>query len=186
MHVSEFVYENRDAFLVLLAFLNSQADQINYITYTTQDEFFHHLPHDPRNHTDHLIPAVAHETNTQGVGIMYRVIDTPGIFNVLKNHNFGNQTCKLKIYVEDTFFPSNAGSHVVHFTEGRPRVKGRRAANEVDIRLDVSDFSSLLVGAINFRTLYEYGQAEISHTRYLDTVNRLFLSEAKPRCTTMF
>jgi len=101
--LEEFIYESREALMELMTFLHTQLDQVNDVILNTQEEYFHYLLIDPRSSTDNILPPAYHETNIQGVGIMYRVINVKGIFNVLNNHNFGNQNCNLKITVRDTF-----------------------------------------------------------------------------------
>ncbi len=183
--VREFVYETREALSELLTFLHTQLDQINAIVFDTQDDSFHHLPLDPRNGMDNLIGPVYHESNTQGVGLMYRVVDTRGIFGLLREHNFGGQNCRLKLSITDSFVPHNHGSTIVHFERGRPHVE-EGGDFEVEVRLDISDFSSLLMGVISFQSLYRYGLADISDAQYVDTVNALFKAEQKPVCMTDF
>jgi predicted acetyltransferase len=84
MRTLEFIFETREAMMGLLAFVNSQADQVKTLVLRLQDDDFHLVPRDPRNDSGRLINPVGHETNTSGVGIMYRVIDTPGLFRALK------------------------------------------------------------------------------------------------------
>lgn len=182
--VSELVYEHSDALAELLTFLQTQADQLGAIIFYTQDEYFHHLVTDPRNGTDMLI-QLHHETNTQGIGLMYRVIDVPGIFAALHEHNFGGQSCRLNLIIEDSFLPENAGSTTIVFEQGRAQVQND-AEHDVVLRLDVADFSSLLVGAISFRRLYTYGRATLSDPQYVDQLQRLFAVDEKPICLTRF
>lgn len=184
--VRELIYDSSEALLAMLKFLQGQADQINEIVFNTQDEYFHYLLGDPRNGTNNMIPPVFHESNLQGVGIMYRVIDTPGIFKLLADHNFGAQTCKLKLTVNDSFFKPNNGSLIIHFEEGRPRLAQAQAEYEVEVELDVSDFSSLLMGAVDFKALHTYGLAKISETSFVEKLNTLFRTTEKPLCTTPF
>ena len=185
INIKEFIYTTREALAGLMAFLRSQSDQINRIFFNTQDEYFHFLPFDPRNDSNNIIPHVYHESNTQGVGIVYRVVDTPGIFDVLADHNFGGQSCKLKLTIDDAFFPVNDTSTIVHFTDGKAQI-GEDGDYQAEIRLDIAEFSSLLVGAVPFKRLYDYGLADISDSRYVETVNKIFLTETKPVCTTPF
>ena len=116
---------------------------------------------------------------------MYRVIDTKGIFGLLRDHNFGNKDCKLKLALRDSFLAENDGSTVVHFRQGRPTLRDD-ADYDIEVGLDIADFSSLLMGAVRFKSLYKYGLAEISDERAIDTVDRLFMTEAKPICMTPF
>lgn len=185
LHVKEFIYTDRAAMAGLFAFLRAQADQINRIVFNTQDEYFHFLLHDPRNGSDNLIPHVYHETNTQGVGLMYRVVDTPGIFRLLADHSFGDQNCRLKLTVDDDFFPENNTSMIIDFANGRPQITADDAG-AVAVRLNVADFSSLLVGTLSFKSLYAYGLAEVSEPGAVPMLDRLFRTEQKPICTTPF
>jgi predicted acetyltransferase len=185
LHVKEFIYTDRAALAGLFAFLRAQADQINRIVFNTQDEYFHYLLRDPRNGSDNLIPHVYHETNTQGVGLMYRVVDTPGLFRLLAGHNFGDQSCRLKLMVDDDFFPENNTSTIIDFASGRPQIAADDAG-AVAVRLSVADFSSLIVGAVRFKSLYAYGLADVSEPSAVTMIDRLFRTEQKPICTTPF
>jgi predicted acetyltransferase len=184
IRVREFIYETREAFWELLTFLHTQKDQIRYCVINTQDEYFHHILADPRYGEDMLMPHIYHETDRDGVGLMYRVIDVKSAFEVLKDHSFGGQDCRLRIDVEDKFYPENQGSYIIHFEKGIPHI-GRNDF-EVSIRLEISDFSSLIMGVVPFERLYTYGLAEISDSGYLDVVTRLFAWPEKPVCVTEF
>ncbi|MBN9391912.1 MAG: GNAT family N-acetyltransferase [Chloroflexi bacterium] len=184
--VKELVYNSSEALLGLLAFLQSQADQINRVIFNIQDSYFHHVLLDPRNGTDVLIPPVSHESNIQGTGIMYRITDTKRVFELLANHDFGEQTLKLKLDIADSFYPQNAGPLVVYFENGLATVQPETASYDTAISLDIADFSSLLVGSVEFRTLHRYGLATISDTRYLGAVNRVFQPEMPPMCMSLF
>ncbi|MBB6453335.1 putative acetyltransferase [Salirhabdus euzebyi] len=186
IHVHEFVYLHSEALGELLTFFHSQADQINRIVINTQDEHFHFLFDDARNGTDVMIPPVYHETNIAGVGIMYRVIDVEGIFLDLQNHTFGKETCTVKFTIEDTFFPSNNQETVVHFANGKPTVHRDHDEFDVELKMDISYFSSLLMGSMTFDKLVTYGLADISDQRYTSTINQLFLTNKKPICMSLF
>ncbi len=183
--VRHLVYETPEALHGLLAFLRLQADQIERVILHTQEEDFHLLLADPRNGRVPLMPSVYHETNTQGTGIMYRLIDLPRYFALLREHNFGGQTVRLQVTLTDSFYPANAGSWLIDFADGRARLC-ESGDYDVEIRLDVAEFSSLAVGAANFRRLMIYGLAAISDRHYIDTVHRLFYTEKKPLCMSSF
>jgi predicted acetyltransferase len=151
----------------------------------TQDEHFYYLFEDPRNGTDIVMPHVYHETNTSGVGLMYRVNDVPLLFQQLGDHNFGHVTTKLKLTIKDSFYPKNNGSTWLTFDDGLATVT-QEEPHDVAITLDVSDFSSLITGSISFERLYYYGLVELSDPEYLSTVNQLFYTPKKPFCRTGF
>jgi len=185
LEIIEFVYENREAFFQLVTFLRSQADQVSKIIYNVLDDSFHHLLFDPRNDTNVMVAPVYHESNTQGVGLMFRVLDIPMFFRAVGKHNFNCATMKLNIHINDTFCPANDGDHVVEFKKGiATTVKSQKT--DCAISLDISDFSSMVMGAIDFQSLYDYGQAEISSADLLADVNRIFSLPRKPRCLAQF
>lgn len=183
--IRDTVYDTPADLLELMTFLHAQADQVRKVIVDTQDDFFHFLPFDPRDGSDDLIPSVYHVTNSQGVGLMYRVLDVKRVFQALAPHDFGCGTCRLRINVEDSFLPENDGSVIVHFDAGRPSVKGDRDEWDVAIRLNIAEFSSLLMGAVDFASLYRYGLAEVSGAKYVDVVDRLFRAP-RPVCLTAF
>ena len=185
IQIKELVYENVEALSELMTFLHSQADQIRHIFINTQDEYFHYLLLDPRNGSQRLIPDVYHESNAQGVGLMYRVLDVPRIFALLHERDFGRQTCTLELDIVDSFLPENAGPMLLRFEGGRvQRVAG--GEHDVSLRLDIAEFSSLLAGSVDLYSLFRYGLAEISDPAYVHTINRIFAVEQKPICTTPF
>jgi predicted acetyltransferase len=186
IHIREFIYESREALSELLTFLQTQADQVRHIIFNTQDEFFHHLLLDPRNGSPTLIPDVYHESNLQGMGLMYRVVDIPGIFRLLGERDFGGQTCRLKLTIEDSFLPENAGSMFLAFENGRLHLLDSGSAHDVEVWMDVAEFSSLLLGTVPFRSLYEYGLADVSDPGYVGIIDRIFAVRDKPICTTSF
>jgi predicted acetyltransferase len=183
--VDEMVYESREALLGLLAFLRSQDDQIERIVFNTQDDSFHLLLGDVRDGSHVLIPSVYHRSNAQGVGIMYRVTDVRRAFELLHSARFGEQPITLRITVADSFLPENAGSVTVGFGDRHPVIT-QDATPDAEITLDVAEFSSLLMGAADFRSLYGYGLAEISDTALVEPVTSLFATDEKPLCMTHF
>jgi len=121
----------------------------------------------------------------QGTGIMYRVIDTKEVIKQLAHHNFNNESCKLKLTIEDSFIADNDGSTIIHFNNGYPSI-AEDEDYDVEIKLNIADFSSLLVCAVTFNSLYKYGRAWVSDESYLKKINNIFASDQKPICMTMF
>lgn len=185
LHIGEMIYLHSDVLKEFSTFLHSQADQINRIIVHTQDEHFYYLFDDPRNGTDVVMPHVYHETNTSGVGLMYRVNDVPLLFQQLQGHNFDNVTCNLKLTIKDSFYPENDRATWLSFENGLATVS-QEGPHDVAITLDVSDFSSLVTGSINFERLYAYGLVELSDDAYVSTLNQLFFTPKKPFCRTGF
>jgi predicted acetyltransferase len=190
IHVVELIYEGHEALSALMAFLHNQADQIRQVVINTQDECFHHLLLDPRNGTEQLIPDVYHETNAQGLGLMYRVVDVPAMFGKLAESNLGilssgGASFTLELVVTDSFLPENAGSFLLRSQSRRVELLEQGTA-DVQASLAIEHLSSLLAGTVDFRSLFRYGLAGISDGSYVDALNRMFTVEQKPMCVTGF
>jgi len=177
-------YDAPEVLAELLTFLNTQADQIRHIILDTPDDSFHYLLHDPRDGSSEMFGELYQETNVQGVGLMYRVLDTPALFHLLEERNFGRETCRLRLTISDTLLPENAGSTLLHVEEGRVSVT-RRGRCDVELSMDIADFSSLLVGAVDLASLCRLGLARVSKPEYMGQVGRILAAE-RPVCTTMF
>jgi predicted acetyltransferase len=185
MVINEFLFENNNALEELLTFLNSQQDQIKHVIFNLQDENFRFLLDDPRNDSDNMFTPVYHETNLQGTGIMYRVISTKGLFKDLKSHNFNDVTCKLKLTIVDDFIDDTNESLIINFQEGMASISNK-SDYEVEITLNIADFSSLITCSVSFKSLLKYGKAHISNKNYINKVNKLFSTDEKPICLTQF
>lgn len=186
IHITEFFYETPQALSELMTMLHSQADQIRTVIINTQDEYFSHLIADARNQSDHVMPHVYHETNLQGVGLMYRVLSVRGLFEALAEHNFQNVSVRVKLSIRDSFYPENDGTTIVHFDSGTARVMDETAAYDVEVSMDVAHFSSLVMGVLPLRVLVNYGLATVSNSEYTDTLTTLFQSAQPPVCVKGF
>jgi len=185
LFINEIVWENREAFIELMSFLHSQADQVNRVVWPTVLDQLHFLAVDPRREEDHIEFLEGHPVNLQGIGIMHRVIDVEKFFEDVKGHNFGDQSVRVRIDIKDSFLPENSGTRYVDFANGKVSLK-KSGKFDVAIGLDIAEFSSVVLGAVDFKDLYEIGKADISDEKYLGTINRLFHSDTKPMTLTMF
>lgn len=192
LFVYELIYETPAALAQLLGFLNGQQDQARYIIFPTQDEHIHHLLSDPRTGNERMIAPVYHESNVQGIGMMYKVLNVPGLFRQLaaKQHDFNGQSVRLRLRVDDPFFGESAGITLLHFDQGQVQVMPDDGSldgeYDVAVRLSIGHLSSLVLGVVDLRSLVRYGEATISRPSLLPVVNRLFATDAKPICMTGF
>ena len=190
--VDEYLTETPAARDGLLSFLHAQADQCPTIILNTQEEGFYLLPTDPRDGTETVLHSPAyHQVRAQGLGMMYRVLDTPGIFDLLRDHDFGGQTLTLRLTVRDTLFPPNDGTTTIRFVVGRPNIApathpGGYPDPDIALTLDVADFSSLLMGSVRFRTLHHHGLTNVTDPAHVTALDRLFAVDEPPICTTRF
>lgn len=185
IHIYKLVYTDRDALQQLSTFFHTQKDQVNRVIFSTQDQNFHHLFDDARDDSNTLIPSVFHQTNTSGIGLMYRVINVKRFFQQLSKHNFNGITHTVTFNIRDTFYEINNGPVTVTFTNGKPTVT-KEAKPHTTIDIDIADFSSLVLGVVNFKKLHLFGKAEISDEEQITIIDEIFQSREKPICTSSF
>jgi len=181
--VRALFYDSPAVLAELAAFLHTQADQIRHILMDTLDDSFHYLLHDPRNGSPEILYDEYQTTNVQGLGLMYRVLDTPALFRLVGG-GWGAGTCRLRLTVADTFLPENAGSTLLRFQDGQAAVV-RQGRPDVELRLEVADLSSLLLGAVDLAALCRLGRAELSDAAWVGPLGRILAAE-KPICTSLF
>jgi predicted acetyltransferase len=183
--IKEYIYENPLAFAKLNSFLHSQADQIQSVVLNSQDNSLQYLFHDPRNGSNRMIPSVYHETNTSGVGLMYRIIDIHTFASQLNHLNFNNITCSFSLKLIDTFLSDESSTYFINIKNGQLTMSDANKS-DFEIELDISDLSSLLMGAIDVSRLYYYGLLKIDNINYLETLEKLFINRKEPICSTAF
>ncbi|MEI6310144.1 MAG: GNAT family N-acetyltransferase, partial [bacterium] len=185
LNVRELVYQDSETLQSLLAFLHSQSDQIERVIFHSQEEDFHALFADPRDTSRHFFRGDWQQIAVAGLGVMYRFLDLPAAFRALAGHDFGGVSARLRLTVRDTFLPEADGSYDLVFRRGRARLEGG-ATPEVELTLDIADFSSLLMGSIRLRSLVRYELATLSDPAWLDRLDQLFRVTEKPLCMTDF
>jgi predicted acetyltransferase len=185
MYVHEIAYEDRESLYGLVSFMRTQADQIGRIVLRTQDEYFHHLLLDVSDGSQNIINLLYHQSNVSGVGVMYRVVDVKETFSLMGELEYGPGSCTVELNIQDSFMPENAGSYTLSLDQGRLKFDDA-SQPDVSLTMDISDFSSLLMGVVPLRRLVSYGYAELSDTGFLHTLDRLFTSTEKPVCYTGF
>jgi predicted acetyltransferase len=181
--IHEWVYENPNALATLNAFLHSQADQVQRVILHSQDQYLPFLFHDSRNGTNQIIPSVYHETNTSGVGLMYKIIDIVKFIDQLQLVSQVNSTFKLTVI--DTFNSSEPISHVISVSDRRLHVI-QQDQFDFEVEIDISDLSSLLMGSIDVHRLYQYGLLKLNDISYLETLEQIFSQMKEPVCMTAF
>lgn len=182
IEIEYMVYENPTALSRLLAFLQTQLDQVERVVFMTYDDDLHYVSKDPRNGVPHIF-YINQESNVQGLGIMYRILNKELFFKELAPYNFNGENIRVRFEVHDSFVPENDGAIIVHFVDGRPKVA---EGSDVTVSLNIEYLSSLLMGVVDFRKLWTYGLLELSDETYLDQLDRLFHVQRKPETIEEF
>ncbi|QCR32568.1 enhanced intracellular survival protein Eis [Lysinibacillus sp. SGAir0095] len=183
--IKECIYETPVSLMALCTFLNSQVDQVSRIEWNTQDEHVRFLVNDARNGSTELIPSVYHPSATTGIGLMYRIINVKGFITYLRHIQYFTPDLKWKLTVTDSFFPENQGEYLLQVKQGFLEIMEEKDY-EVEVKIDISELSSLLMGVVSLKELYIYSKVEISHPTFLNVLNTLFNTLDKPMCLTAF
>jgi predicted acetyltransferase len=182
--IREWLWDGVEAFQACCAFLHTQADQFCQIIYNTTDEHFHFALADVRNGSDHIIPSVYHESNGAGVGLMYRITGLREFFAATNYRNYNGQTLDLRLVVNDSFCPDNAGTYFLRFSAGHLRLMPELEQG-IELTMDISDLSALIMGSVSLQSLYRLGRAQIA-AEYVSAVNEIWRMEQSPHCITTF
>lgn len=188
MVITEMIYETPEALAQLCHFIYCQADQIRRVTINTQDDSLEFLLRDPRNGAEHLIPSVYHEVHKAGIGLMYRIVDIKGFLKEISDQYFHGLTCQIRLKVHDSFVCELPQEFTLSFDQGvlKPEFDPVPKEADVEVEVDISDLSSLLMGVVDVKKLYQYGLLKINRLEALDTVHQIFCRPEKPFCTTAF
>lgn len=185
IHVREMMYEHPAALEAMLAFLQVQADQVEQVRFISQDPALHYRFHDPRDAAQRLFPSVNHQIAAVGVGLMYRLTSVPNLLHSLRDHRFGRGKLTLQLELEDDFMPEYGGTFMIRCEEGQIRAANNGAA-DVKLRIQMADFSAVLMGCTNLADLHRLGLVTLSDPTWLELVDGLFRLPQPPICVTPF
>ncbi len=185
LHVEECLYESPEVLGEFLSFLHSQHDQVRRILFDTPDAEFHYVPVDPRNDSNMLYPSVYHESHTAAVGAMYMVLSVPRLFELTPGAVYGVGAVTVEFIVDDPWWGKAGSSTKVAFAHGRAEVS-KTGRPDIEIALNIADFSSLIMGAVRLSRLVEYGLAKVSKADRIGMLDQVLATPEPPYCFTRF
>ncbi|MHA1331740.1 MAG: sterol carrier protein domain-containing protein, partial [Candidatus Hodarchaeales archaeon] len=140
---------------------------------------------DPRNEGNKLF-LTAQESNLQGIGIMYRILNIKKLFSILEKHNFNNQSIVLKMVISDSFVKENNGVWILQFKNGKLSLDKSLSNYDLEVKIDIADFAPLIMGCVSFKKLVLYGLVRISSAKLIDQVDKLFYTPVPPQTIEQF
>ncbi|TRO56370.1 GNAT family N-acetyltransferase, partial [Candidatus Bathyarchaeota archaeon] len=94
IEIEYMIYENPTALRRLLAFLQTQLNQVERVEFITLDDDLHYISGDPRNGVPHIF-YINQESNVQGVGLLYRILNKKLFFEKLAQHDFSGVSLRV-------------------------------------------------------------------------------------------
>lgn len=183
IYMKEMTYENSEVLNKLLGFLKKQEDQVNLLILNSEDEYFYYLFDDPRNDSLNYIPYGYLETNTQAVGVMYKIFNIKDAFEQFIHRNYNGSNLGIKFSIKDDFFKKEE-ELIVNFEKGE--AKFEKSTFDITVSMGIADFSAMFMGSASPKGLYNLGLLKIDDTDYLDELDRAFYCSQKPVCYTDF
>ncbi|WBW95172.1 GNAT family N-acetyltransferase [Oceanirhabdus sp. W0125-5] len=183
MIVQEIIYETPEALGELCTFIHSQLDQVQRVIMNMNDEYLEFILSDPTNGLNDGFNTMHCEVSVTGIGKMYRTINLERLMEELKAVLTSTVNFKLKVNIHDNLVQAVNKSVVLNFKDGETYIEDDEY--DVEVTIDVSDFSSLILGVIPFSRLIKNGRATISDKNYITAVSSVF-TECHPMCLTEF
>jgi len=183
LYVKELVYENIDAFRGLLDFLKKQEDQVSLVIFNTEDEHFHYLFDNPLNDSLNYIPYGYIESNTQAVGVMYKLFDIRGAFQQCSYRNYNNANLRVRFLITDELRGIEE-TLTINFQNGAAQLDAEDF--DITMKTSIAHFSSLFMGSTSVNGLYHLGLLAVDNINLLDDLDRAFYCPQKPVCYTDF
>jgi predicted acetyltransferase len=180
--VYEHAWETKEVFAEFMTFLHCQNDQVERVFYPTFNNDFYHVLADVRYSSGNLHPPVYHESYMGSVGLMYKVRKAKEIILSLPEHNFGGAYCRVRFVVEDSL-TDHTQDFSLEFIKGIAR---ETTDYDVEVKMEIAEFSSLFVGSLQFKNAYFYGKAQISDENYISEINKIFANQKNPQNLTWF
>jgi predicted acetyltransferase len=179
----DLLYTTPTGLKAAMNFLHSQSDQVSEITISTLNRDFYYNLQDIR-HNDHRIlkdPGFHHIFDA-GMGMMARSLNP---IKLVLSRPCTLDNYRIRFSLKDDFVADTARDFIIEWKAGiAKQVKGKKA--DLELSMDVSDFSSWILNAIDLTTLYQYGLVAISDPTQLAIIDRAFYYQQKPVCLERF
>lgn len=182
MHVQIF-YKSSAGLKSILHFIHTQADQVRYVYVYNQDSSFYYIMNDIRHRDLKVLQEPGyHFISEMGMGIMYKSIDHISL--LLKKECQLNKLI-IKFNILDDFPKQHTESFIIEWKNGKAS-NSNDSSFDIELTMNISEFSSWLMNSIDLTTLYRYGLLECSCFNALADLDKAFYYGQKPVCNTRF
>lgn len=186
--IDEMIALTSDAFQAFSTFIHSQADQARYVLIETQDPHFTHYFEDASSDDVTTFQTRYQELYRAGAGMMYRVINVEKMLKVLTAKTIVTTKTfpSLRIRIKDQLLPEQEGDYYLYEKEGRYAYSRKTRPVEVELEMDIADFSALVMGSVTLQALIFSGKATLSNQEHTSVLEGILGTEASPVCISRF
>ena len=186
--IDEMITLTPDAFKAFSTFIHCQADQVRYVLIETQDHSFAQYFDDPSSEDFTTFQTRYHELYRVGAGMMYRIIRMETILEILTAKAKAEAFPSLCILLKDRLLPEQEGAYYVYQEENQLTFSRQPMATEMEVELemDIADFSALVMGSEKLRSLIFSGKATLSDHGSLPALESFLEGQPLPVCISRF
>ncbi len=187
--VSELIYIDATVLKQLLAGLRMQTDLAQNVVIRTGEADFYHVFASPEDTSGNYINYGFIQTNISAVGNMYKIPDIKNFIEKTNYRKFPTEDIKISFNVYDEFKNEDI-KFAIRFTPDISKehsywsFESDVANFEIEIKMNLSDLSSLFMGSVDFSPMIRFGIAEISDKDFTDKIDRLFHLNQRPFTNT--
>jgi predicted N-acetyltransferase YhbS len=166
-----------------LNFLNSQADQVSRMEFSTLYPDLFYSFGDIRNLDNRQLrePGYHHVYDT-GMGIMYRSLNHAQLLLERPSMLDG---MRIRFCLKDDFITGKANEFTVQWIAGKASM-AKGAKHDLQLSMGVAEYSAWMMNAVDFSTLHQYGLLNCSKENLLPEIDRAFYYQQKPLCLERF
>lgn len=184
MDVKELVYDDDKVLKALLGGLRMQEDLAQSVIIRTGEPDFYHLLDSPQDVSGNYIDFGFLQTNISAVGTMYKIVDIERFMDAAYNRIFPPVDFSAEFQVYDELKDSTE-TFVMSFEGGRWFYEDPADVETATrIKINLSDFSSLMMGSAEFGGLARLGVVETNNPGRTRLLDYLLHAEQKPFTNT--
>ena len=177
--VKEMQFKSVDVWRQFSTFLNSQADQVKRIQYTTFDPDFYHYFGTPNNETNLYYHPIQQNISLEKTGLMYKIIDPLKFFETLQDNTYDTMDLTIRFELENELFPKNR-KIILTYNFANKKIVQNEVTSDLTIKLNLARFSSLVIGALSFSSAVKHGLVEVNNKNHIDCVDKLLRTKNMP------
>lgn len=193
LYIHELFFESPDVIREFSTFINSQSDQIKRVIMNSNLDEVLHFAESPESGKTTMVDFPSTTDNKHisnvGIGVMYRIINCLNFFKELMEKEYLFNPCvtlSVKISINDNFYPVNSLPFILYIENGKIVQIKENGSFDVAIRMNIAEFSSMVMGVENAHSYLKWGLMEISDKSYIKVISSIFQSDSKPMVVKAF
>lgn len=189
IEVSELIYSDGEVLRNLIGGLRMQSDLAQNIVIRTGEADFYHLLDSPQDISGNYIDHGFLQTNVSAMGTMYKIPDVKRFIEKTNNREFPIDNLKIAFRVNNEFKSSEERFGISFKSDHNKKYSNWSYVEDfndadVEIKCNLSDLSSLLMGSANLAPLVRMGIVSINNEYETNRLDRLFHCNQRPFTNT--